>query len=206
MREILEVGGAGFLIPAVLFVLVLYGIKGLYGLIGHRSRHRKEFLDLWDPARAQDDLWLEVIVRHHFGTTLPACIIRLALAQPDKSQSLSEVCVLWPLIRYERETQTVAWQSRRHVDLNTRRIERGAMKVAFPALALVAVGCGIVVVETGPHTISGWVYAIASLAASGWALVVVARHETITVAIEIGDDWVRRINQHRQLAGTAITK
>ncbi len=198
MREILEIGGAGFLIPTVLFLLVLYGIKGLYGLIGHRSQHRKEFLDLWDPGRAQDDLWLEVIVRHHFGTTLPAGIIRLALAQPDKSQSLFELCELWPLLRYDRETQTVAWHHRWHGNEKTRRLERRITVMLFPVLALAALWYAMSVSTQGPSSVMGWLYAFGGLAFAAWALIALARHDTLTVATDVGDQWIHRINHHRQ--------
>ncbi len=198
MREILEIGGAGFLIPVVLFVLALYAVKGLYGLIGHRSRHRKEFLDLWDPARAQDDLWLEMIVRHHFGTTMPAGIIRLALSQPDKSQALFELCELWPLFRYDRDTQTVAWLHRWHVKPKTRRIESRITIIASPIFVLIALGYALSVPSLGPSTISGWLFAFGVVVFLGWAFIALLRHDTMTVATDIGDEWIRRINHHRQ--------
>lgn len=88
IKELIEAGGSGYIIPAVLSVLVLYAVRGAFGLQGRRSQHRKEFLEMWDSSRTQDDLWLEVAVRHLFGTYLPARVIRLALAQPDTSQGL----------------------------------------------------------------------------------------------------------------------
>jgi hypothetical protein len=91
VKEIIAAGGSNLLIPAVLFVLMLYVTRGLSGLHGRRSQNRKEFLELWDSTRSQDDLWLEVVVRHLFGSYLPARIIRLALAQPDKAQSLLDL-------------------------------------------------------------------------------------------------------------------
>jgi hypothetical protein len=90
MKELVEAGGAGFLIPAVLFAIVLYAARGLFGLHDQKSKIRREFLELWDRARSQDDLWLEVAVRHWMGAYLPAHVIRLAFEQPDKSQSLIE--------------------------------------------------------------------------------------------------------------------
>jgi hypothetical protein len=198
MREILEFGGPEFLIPVVLFALVLYAVKGVYGLTGHRSRHRKEFLDLWDAARAQDDLWLEVIVRHHFGITIPAGIIRLALAQPDKSQSLFELRELWPLFRYNRNTQTVAWAHRWHVNPRTRRAERRIMNAAFPILLLIALGYVLAVPAMSPSIFYKWIFGFGAVTFSGCAFAAVFRHSTMTTATDVGDEWIRRINQHRQ--------
>ena len=86
MKELIEVGGANFLIPAVLSILVFYAIRGLFGLHGRRSQHRKEVLELWDGARSQDDVWLEIVVRHLVGVYLPAHAIRLACG-PDRHLS-----------------------------------------------------------------------------------------------------------------------
>ena len=107
MKELIEIGGIGFVIPAVLSVLVLYIARGLFGMHGRRSQARKEFLELWNDARASDDLWLEVSVRHLVGTYLPAHVVRLALAGPDKAQSLFDLAELWLLLRYDREARTV---------------------------------------------------------------------------------------------------
>jgi hypothetical protein len=68
LKDILEVGGAGYLVPALLLLCSLYVTRGLWGLHGRRSQHRREFLELWDSAQSKDDLWLEVAVRHLFGT------------------------------------------------------------------------------------------------------------------------------------------
>ncbi len=123
VKEIIAAGGSALLIPAVLFVLVLYVIRGLSGLHGRRSQNRKEFLDLWDSTRSQDDLWLEVVVRHLFGSYLPARVIRLALAQPDKAQSLLDLAELWPLFRFDPASQTVSWLHKRHDTL--KRLKAG---------------------------------------------------------------------------------
>lgn len=31
----------------------------------------------------------------------------------------------------------------------------------------------------------------------GWAFIALLRHDTMTVATDIGDEWIRRINHHR---------
>lgn len=114
LKEVIAAGGSRLLIPAVLFVLVLYAIRGLSGLHGRRSQNRKDFLDLWDSTRSQDHLWLEVVIRHLFGSYLPARIIRLALAQPDKAQSLLNLAELWPLFRFDPTSETASWLHKCH--------------------------------------------------------------------------------------------
>lgn len=198
MDELLKVGGQGFLIPVVMAGILLYGIKGLYELFGRRSRHRKEFLDLWDPARAQDDVWLEMITRHHFGTFMPAGVIRIALAQPDKCLALYEVRDLWPLFHYDRETQTVSWVHRWHVTRKGRGIEVRAMFPIYVAAALTALWFFKQAASDGPMTSLSWLYAFGGIAFVGWALISIVRGETMGVATRVGDEWVERINQHRK--------
>ncbi len=114
MKELVDIGGIGFIIPAVLGLVVFHIARGLFGMHGRRHQSRKEFLELWDETRAGHDLWLETIVRHLIGTYLPAHVIRLALACPDKAQSLFDLSELWPLLRYDREARTVTWLHPRH--------------------------------------------------------------------------------------------
>lgn len=195
MKEILTIGGAGYLIPAVLFVLVLYVTRGLFGLHGRRSQHRKEFLELWDSTRSQDDLWLEVAVRHLCGAYLPAHVIRLALAQPDKSQSLFDLAELWPLFRFNAESQTVNWQNQRHSSLAKRRAGRATLLAGYFACALIAVLAALVASKSGAGTFVGWAYSAFAVVSGFVAFICLMREDTIKIAASVGDDWVARINQ-----------
>lgn len=195
MKEILAVGGPGYLIPAVLFVVVLYLIRGLFGLHGRRGQHRKEFLELWDKTRSQDDLWLEVAIRHLCGAYLPAHVIRLALAQPDKSQSLFDLADLWPLFRFNPESQTVTWQKKRHNSLAKRRVGRAILLAGYFACALLAALAALVASKSSAGSFVGWVYSVLSVASVFAALICLMREDTIKVAAAVGDDWLIRINQ-----------
>jgi hypothetical protein len=195
LDKIIEIGGAGFLIPVVLSVLALYAIRGLFGLHGRRSQHRKEFLELWDSARSQDDFWLEVIVKHLVGVYLPTRVIRLALAQPNRGEALFELAELWPLWRYDPETQKVDWLSKRHRVLTKHKAGRPAILFAYFACASIAIVSGVAAAHYGHNTFSGWVFGAFS------ALMIVAAFScalydnTIEIAIAVGDDWIDRINQ-----------
>ncbi len=195
MDKIIEIGGAGFLIPAVLSVLALYAIRGLFGLHGRRSQHRKEFLELWDSARSQDDFWLEVIVRHLVGVYLPTRVIRLALAQPNRGEALFELAELWPLWRYNPETQKVDWLSNRHRTLTKHKAGRSAILFAYFACAIIAVISGVAAANYGPNTISGWVFGAFAVIMVVTAVSLALYDETIKIATTVGDDWIGRINR-----------
>lgn len=195
MREILAVGGSAFLIPVVLFVLLLYVIRGLFGLHGRRSQNRKEFLELWDTSRARDDLWLEVAVRHLFGTYLPAHVIRLALQQPDKAQSLLDLSELWPLLRFNPESRTVTWQNKRHSALAKRRLGLIAPVVGYYVCAVLAFLAAIVAFGSPPTTVVGWLCGVCAVLFGVIALICLFREDTIKVASLVGHIWIDRVNQ-----------
>lgn len=195
MDKIIEIGGAGFLIPAVLSVLALYAIRGLFGLHGRRSQHRKEFLELWDSARSQDDFWLEVIVRHLVGVYLPTRVIRLALAQPNRGEALFELAELWPLWRYNPETQKVDWLSNRHRALSKHKAGRPAILFAYFACAIIAVISGVAAANYGQNTLSGWVFGAFAMIMVVTAVSLALYDVTINIAATVGDDWIGRINR-----------
>jgi len=202
MKEILDAGGATYLMPAVLFAFVLYLSRGLFGWHGRRSQNRKEFLELWDPVRSQDDLWLEAAVRHWLGTYLPAPVIRLAMAQPDKSQSLMELSEIWPLFRYNRNTGTVEWLHRRHRTLWKRNANRVLLIVGYFAAAIIAVFTALIASNYGHESFFGWVYGIAAVVMFFLAFACVIEEFVLKTAIIGGDEWVGLINRSASPSGT----
>lgn len=195
LKEIIAAGGAGYLIPAVLFVVALYVMRGLFGLHGRRSQSRKDFLDLWDATRSQDDLWLEVAIRHLFGTYLPARVIWLALARPDKSRALLDLTALWPLLHFDPETQTVRWLHRRHESKKAQAYGRYFLLFGYFALALLGMYLATVAIGLGHNSFGGWVYGVCAVVAGTGAFACVAREDALRVAASVGSEWIARINQ-----------
>lgn len=205
LKEIIAAGGSGYLIPVVLFVLVLYATRGLFGLHGRSSQYRKEFLELWDGARSQDDLWLEVAIRHLFGTYLPARVIRLALAQPDRSQALLHLSELWPLFRFNPDSQTVSWLHSRHQSLGKRKAGRAVLLTGYFACAVIAALSALVASRYGPSTFSGWIYGVLAVISGFLAVICLMREDTIKVAATVGEDWLIRINRAAVQSGREVS-
>lgn len=205
MDKIIEMGGQGFIIPAVFSVLVLYATRGLFGLHGRRSQHRKEFLELWDNSRSEDDFWLEVIVKHLIGVYLPAHVIRIALSQPNRSDALFELAQLWPLWRYQAGAKKVEWINQHHRTILKRKFLKKIIFIAYFSCAMIAIAGAIAAAHFGHGHFYGWLYGafavIMAVAASGCIFF----DETIRVAIDVGDDWVDRINRPN-LGGSASKK
>lgn len=198
MSEILAAGGRGYLMPTILFVVILYAARGLYGLHGRRSQQRKEFLELWTASRTQDDLWLVVAVRHLFGTFLPAPIIRLALRQADQGQALLELCELWSLFQFNRDSQQVRWLRWQHRTLKQRKLARAWFSVAYFLCALLAVVAVNLAAAYGPTVFGGWLYGIGAVVSGLVAFVCLTREDTMKIALRVGSEWVDRINNASQ--------
>lgn len=195
-KDLVEAGGAGLLIPAILFSVAVYVIRGIFGLYGKKSEHRRDFLERWDYARAHDDLWLEVIIRQLYGTYLPAHVIRLALASPHSSQALLDLSSLWPLLRYDENTQTVKWRHKRDRSAFMRRLGRYAPALRYLLFCLVGSTSGIAAYHTSGA--SQWIYATLAAAMVALGLMTLSYDDAAKVADTSGEAWIFKINSTSQ--------
>lgn len=195
LQEIIKTGGGSFLIFGVVFALGFYAVRGVFGLHGRRSQHRKEFLELWADGRPRDALWLQVAVRHVFGSYLPTPVIRLALRQPDSSQSLSDLSELWDLLDYDSNTQTVRWRRARHSTAVERKRARCLRLAGYFICACGAALAAFISARSGPGTLGGWAYGFLAPVAGWLAVVCLMREEVFAVSVRAGDAWVNRINR-----------
>jgi hypothetical protein len=206
IKDIVDAGGPGLVIPAVLFILTLYAARGLFGLQGRKGQHRKEFLELWDPARMDDDLWLEVTIRHQFGTYLPAHVIRTILAYPARSQGLIDVSELWPLLRYDAATQTVRWRSTRHEKLGNTRFPKVKPFLWYFLLASFAGSAVMIAYHADQNMLVRWTFSFLSVLLGGAAFVQLLKDDAVKIAAESGDEWILRINSARTSGGESCTQ
>jgi hypothetical protein len=173
---------------------VLYAIRGIFGLHGRRSQNRKEFLELWDSSRSQDELWLEIVVRHLFGAYLPARIIRLALTRPNKSQALLDLSELWPLLRFDPESLTVSWLNKRHRTQKRRNTARYILLAGYFGSALIAALSALTAFQSGPVVFSSWIYGVCAITFGSLAALCLLREDSIKLAVTVGDHWLTLIN------------
>lgn len=190
--ELVTVGGPGLLIPVVLFALLLYAVRGLFGLDRRGNQRRLEFLEHWDPKRIDDDLWLEVTIRNLYGTHLPAHVIRTALAHPHTSQALVDLSDLWQLFRYEPETQRVSWQHNRYRHSAIRGLLRHYPTVRYFLFAIT----GVFAAYYAAH-ISGlnqWIISAFALFMGICAVLSLWHGDTERAAATVGEAWIKKIN------------
>ena len=194
MKELVEAGGVGYLIPAVLAAFVFYFLRGFFSMYVHKSVARREFLELWERSRSEDDVWLEVAVRHWIGTYLPAHVIRLALAQPDKTQSLFELAELWSFLLYHRATRTVRWRSPRFNALECSKLGRWLWGLVYLVLIFSAMVFGMVAYQMTEINGTRWIYSGSALLFLFFALAALAREDSGKVIASNGEEWIARIN------------
>lgn len=192
LKDVIDAGGPGLLIPAILFALVLYVVRGLFGLHGRRSQHRREFIEHWNPERVDDDLWLEVAIRQLYGVYLPAHVIRTALTQPHSSQALIELSELWPFLHYDANRGTVRWRYARHRRSAARRLSRCWPFFRYLICALGALAMAYV--ATLVEGLSQWVYAALATILGVGAFISLWDENAEKIAHDVGEDWIARIN------------
>lgn len=159
---------------------------------GRRSQQRREFLEHWDPKRIDDDLWLEVTIRHLYGTHLPAHVIRTALAHPHASQALLDLSDLWPFFRYDAQTRTVAWQHLTYRSARARGVLRYWPTIAYVLLA--CLGMGSAYMASGLSGLNQWMYSFLAMMLIAIALICLQHGDALKVVARVGDAWLRNIN------------
>ncbi|MBB2758112.1 UNVERIFIED_ORG: hypothetical protein GGR68_002270 [Xanthomonas campestris] len=196
-KDMIAAGGPGLLIPIVLFALIIYATRGLFDLHGRRSQHRREFLEHWDPKRADDDLWLEVTVRHLYGQPLPAHVIRTALSHPHCSQALMDLSEIWEFYQYDSDTQTVRWAHTRHKRAVRRWLNHRWSLVRYFLLASMAMGATYAAAHASG--LWQWLYAVAAAVLGICAFINLWHCDAEKTAANVGEIWIKRINDSLRL-------
>ncbi len=88
-------------------------VKGLFAVITGRHQRRKEFLEFWkEDALRNDDLWLEEVIQHRYGATMPARLIRHVAKLEWPSRKLRKVAMASEFFKFDETRNTVAWAVR----------------------------------------------------------------------------------------------
>lgn len=171
--ELLNFGGQQALIPVLAAVVGTWLVRGLFGIHRSKSQNRKEFLELWAHGQLQDDIWLEVSVRHLFGTYLPASLIRSLLQSPQAARALLEVSESWDFLDMDDETKEVKWKKERYSDPNKRNWSRRLFSWSYFVCMGLALFIGYLMLATslGPaYSAVGWVYVFFFAGLAFWCL------------------------------------
>jgi len=163
IEKLLEVSNGKLLIPVLCAVVGTVFVKGAFNLHRSKSADRRDFLDLWMRSEGRDDLWLEVSMRHLFGTYLPASVIRSLMQGPQAARALLEVSEFWELLEMNDETLELSWKKNSHASVRGRRAWRYALNAFYfvtMGSALFAIYIAIVSDARMTVVASFWIYGI----------------------------------------------
>jgi hypothetical protein len=190
IEELLKVGGPKSLIPVLVVVVGTALVKGLFGVHRSKSADRKVFLDLWSRRETQDDMWLEVAVRHLFGTYLPASLIRSLLQSPQAARSILEISESWNLLNMDDETKELRWKKERHSQTKNRRRESWAFSTIYFAAMFVAVFFAIKTITPSIGGIPSWISGVYALFLGGFALWCLSQSDALKTADKAVPRWL----------------
>ena len=194
IEQLLSVGGQQLLLPVLVALAGLYAARGLFGLHGRMGQRRRDFIELWSSERAQDDLWLQVVVRHLFGCYLPAPVIRKVMGWPDAAASLLAIAGIWPMLKLDAETHAVRWKRLRHGTPRRVGFERLLMFASYVVLATVALAAASISIRSPALSLTAITYAIIAIALGAVSLVFLMRDDRLEVAYKRGPDLLARLN------------
>jgi hypothetical protein len=190
IEEVLRVGGQKLLIPVLVVAIGTALVKGLFGVHRSKSADRKDFLDLWSRRQSQDDMWLEVAVRHLFGTYLPASLIRSLLQSPQAARSILEISDSWNLLNMDDETNELRWKKERHSQAKNRRRERWAFFAIYFVAMYVAVFFAIKAITTSVGGMPSWISWVYALFLGGIALWCSSKSDALKIADRAVPRWL----------------
>jgi hypothetical protein len=194
MDEIVKLMGAHGVIPAAMVVLAGYVIATFIGLHRTRSQQRVEFLNLWKGIETMDDMELEMVVRHHWGTYLPASVIRKVCQNDYCAHQLAELSDLWTLFRFDLGLRQVTWERPEYASrktLGSRRWIWVAGYFVFSFVAFIFLG---VAFAYGPTKLLSWISGFNALLFPVLAFGALGRSETFGLAYRVGHAWLERLN------------
>lgn len=194
IERLLEAGGPKLLLPILVFLLIASIAKGVLGLDLRKAHRRKEFLDLWDPVRARDDLWLEVSVRHLCGNYLPACVIRRVLSWPDCTMSLISLATIWSMLSFDADSREVRWKRARHGNRRSILAERAITLVIYFVAGTSALLSGLAAVRSEAFSLNAIFFMIVAITLGMLAVACLVRDDSLESAAKLGPDFIKRLN------------
>lgn len=139
IRELIEAGGPGALIPIALAGGAMYVINWLLGFEHRRSERRRQFLELWTKRSETDELWSQVALRHLTGEYLPQTLVDVVMTQSDKAIALTELANVWDYLAIsETQPPQLHWRRRWYESKGRRRLTRLAFNLGYFVVAWIA--------------------------------------------------------------------
>lgn len=201
--DVVSAMGNWAVLPAALLALAGYLVSLLVGLHGTKSQLRMKFLELWPTALKQDDMSLEVTVRHGFGTYLPASVIKRACRLDHCADRILHLSQLWPLLQHRHPDGQLQWIKVSYTDpKNLAWAERGLTALYF-IISLAAFASLSVAIELGHESTLAWMCGLNALLFLALAFGMLGKAEMFAVARKQGDRLIKEVNIESSETGLA---
>jgi hypothetical protein len=200
--DVVSAIGSWAILPAALLALAGYLISLLVGLHGSKSQLRTKFLELWPNALRQDDMSLEVTVRHGFGTYLPASVIRRVCRLDHCADRILHLTQLWPLLHHRRPDGQLQWIKVSYEDPKTLAwAERGFTALYF-SISFAAFASFGAAIELGHKSTLAWMCGLNALLFLTLAFAMLSKAEMFSLARKQGARLLGEVNS--SLGGPAV--
>lgn len=133
--DVFEHGGALAWVACVV-VLLAGGTKGIFALYKQKSQARKELLEFWREGDKEDDFWLETLIRHNFGTFLPACLIKYLVRSRSPGSRLAKLAANWSWFEFDAPNHRILWKGLRGSSL-VRVVDRVLSLSCYAVLGMI---------------------------------------------------------------------
>jgi len=89
-------------------------VKGIFALLATRRQRRKEFLEFWKADSLRNSsLWLEEVMQHRYGASVPAELIRHVARLSWPSKKLRRLALSADFLQLDEAGRTVTWSNKR---------------------------------------------------------------------------------------------
>lgn len=194
IRELIEAGGPGALVPVVFAAGVMYLANWLLGLEHRRSERRRQFLELWPKRLENDELWSQVALRHLTGEYLPQSLVNVVMTQSDKALGLIELASVWDYLTLTPgNTPQLRWKRQWNEHPYRRRLSRVAFNLSYFVVSWIAAWL-LLGAARAPLTPLTWLWGFGGLAAGLTAFLLLVQDHRLKTASDVAPRWILRIN------------
>lgn len=198
--------GPGFVVPAILILVVGWLAKVLMDMHISSRQSRRDFLDLWRTVDRQDDLALETVIRHLWGSYVPAPVIRAALQAPYPSDTLRRLTRVWDHLRFDSDAGQLVIASHALFTVTRRRLAAFGFLLGYVALAAMAMLLLHNIARASPTDLLSWLRVVLAIVSVIGAIGCLGRSDSVSALNRDGVALTASLNAHLVPVPTRLTR
>lgn len=156
-------------IAVVVCISTIPVVKGAFTWRAGRNQRRKEFLEFWKEGElGRDDLWLEEVMQHRYGVSMPAPLIRHVGKLSWPSRKLRMVSFTSKFFELDEIQGKIVWSVPRRARPRWLEAEMVCSLIAYVVLAMI--GAILIITSIQQNSFSGVTLGVCGIA-SGCAAI-----------------------------------